>query len=428
MEARGERELAGLPARLGRYELRGVLGRGGMGRVVRAHDPVLRREVAIKLVEPSVVDAADLAELRFMFHREARATAALCHPNIVQVIDYSGPEAELPYLVCELVPGESLCQILERGPLAPPVAAACGYELAQALAHAHAQGIVHRDLKPENVLWSAAGRLVLADFGIAKALGGSLRLGGTVRFGATSLYGSPAYMAPEQLSGKVEPRSDLFALGALLFECLTGEQAFSGEDMQAVLEAVQSGRRTPWPAPTSLPHELTRLVDLLLAAETGRRPPSALALCDSLRGVLDGLGCGDPRRLLADYGSRAPRQASPSRGRTRRAGGPALWPLAVATALLGAGVTAGLLLLVSAGERGEAPGAAPKATTARARISCGPAEEAELWIDERRVGPCGEELEVDLVAGRHRLARRSPSGESAQEVLVIAGSRPRFTL
>ncbi|MBI3179607.1 MAG: protein kinase, partial [Deltaproteobacteria bacterium] len=171
-------ELVGLPERIGRYEVLGLLGRGGMGRVVRGHDPTLHRDVALKLVEPSAVPPDALAEMRFLFHREARATAQLRHPGIIEIYDYSGPDADLMFIACELVEGPTLRDVLEqRGALAPALAAAVAFELAQALAHAHAHGIVHRDVKPENVFWLPSGRIVLSDFGIAKSLDGK-RLGG----------------------------------------------------------------------------------------------------------------------------------------------------------------------------------------------------------------------------------------------------------
>ena len=302
------KELSGLPPRLGRYELVRVLGRGGMGRVVLGRDPVLHREVALKLVEPSAVEEGDLAELRFMFHREARATAALHHPNIVEVFDYSGPDADVLFLACELIAGSTLRDVLdERDRLGASLVAACGYELAQALAHAHANGIVHRDIKPENVFWTEAGRIVMSDFGIAKAFASPARLGGTVQFGATNLYGSPAYMAPEQLAGgAVGPHTDLFALGALLFEALAGHAAFGGSDVQAILEAVQAGHRASLPPNVVAPAALLALIDQLLALEPGRRPASAAAVASALRAVLDEIGVTDPRLVLVGFGADAP--------------------------------------------------------------------------------------------------------------------------
>ncbi|MEM6731025.1 MAG: serine/threonine-protein kinase [Myxococcota bacterium] len=299
--------LAGLPAEIGRYAVTGVLGRGGMGRVIRGHDPKLKRDVALKLVEPIAVDAEDLDELRFMFHREARSTAQLRHPGIIEVYDYSGPDAELLFLACELVEAPTITEALHErgGPLTPRVTAAIGFELCSALAHAHESKIVHRDLKPDNIFWTPSGRIVLADFGIAKALGDSAaKLGATVQFGQTNLYGSPAYMAPEQIStGLASERSDLYALGTVLFECLTGAQAFQGEDLGALVDNVLNGRRTLRPIPNTAPASLARLMDELLEVDPLRRPATAVDVKATLRSVLDELDVGDPRPWIADYGS-----------------------------------------------------------------------------------------------------------------------------
>lgn len=300
-------ELAGLPSNLGRYALVGLLGRGGMGRVVRGHDPKLKRDVALKLVEPLAVEPEDLDELRFMFHREARSTAQLRHPGIIEVYDYSGPDAELPYIACELLDAPTVADVIaDRGAaLTPRISAALGYELCAALAHAHGAGIVHRDLKTDNIFWSESGRVVLADFGIAKALERSAaKLGATVQFGQTNVYGSPAYMAPEQLTGgEVGPRSDLYALGCVLFECVTGAQAFRGADLHELVNHVMQGRRVLRPIPSTAPASLTRLIDELLEVDPERRPNSAVDVQHRLRDVLDALEVGDPRPWLADFGS-----------------------------------------------------------------------------------------------------------------------------
>lgn len=300
-------ELIGLPEQIGRYKVTGLLGRGGMGRVVRGHDPKLRRDVALKLVEPLAVEPDDLDELRFMFHREARATAALRHPNVVEVYDYSGPDADLMYIACELLEAPTISEAMEdrRAPLTPRITAALGYELAGALQAAHALEIIHRDVKPDNVFWSHTGRLILSDFGIAKALSTrSAQLGATVQFGQTNVYGAPAYMAPEQLNdGEVGVRADLYALGALLFECVTGAQAFQGDDIRQLVDNVLQGRRTLSVIPHGVPASLTRLIEELMEIDPARRPASAADARARLRDILDELEVGDPRPWLADFGS-----------------------------------------------------------------------------------------------------------------------------
>ncbi|MEL6547075.1 MAG: serine/threonine-protein kinase, partial [Myxococcota bacterium] len=300
-------ELAGLPPTLGRYELIGLLGRGGMGRIVRGHDPKLKRDVALKLVEPLAVAEEDLEELRFLFHREARATAALRHPSIIEVYDYSGPEAELMYLACEVMEAPTLFEVLQdQGvPLTPRVCTAMAYELCGALEVAHGADIIHRDLKLENIFWSVSGRIVLSDFGIAKALSDkALKLGATVQYGQTNIYGSPAFMAPEQIErGEATSRSDLHALGAVMFECLTGAQAFQGKGVNEIIENVIQGRRTLRPIPNTAPASLTRLIDELLEVDPQKRPASAFDVKARLRAILDELDVGDPRPWLVDFGS-----------------------------------------------------------------------------------------------------------------------------
>lgn len=295
--------LAGLPKRIGRYEPRGVLGFGRLGRVLLGHDPVLSRDVALKLFEEGAVPEDSLDEVRHIFHLEARATAALRHPGIVELYDYSGPDADLMYLACECIIGPTLRDVLEeRSALAPAVVAALGFELCQALDHAHSHEIVHRDLKPENIFWMDTGRIVLSDFGIAKVFSGSGRLGNTVAGGA-AVYGSPAYMAPEQLEGKqIGPATDLHALGAVLFECLTGQQAFEGDSIEAILDAVQHDVRPSLTGKATAPQELVDLVHGLLARAPDRRPASARVAAQALRDALDALDVTDPRAVLRDFG------------------------------------------------------------------------------------------------------------------------------
>jgi serine/threonine-protein kinase len=246
-----------------------------MGRVLRAHDPTLGRDVALKLVETGAVSADSLAEVRYLFHREARATAALHHPGIIEIYDYSGADAELPYLACELCDGPRLRDVLEaRGALPAAGVAAIGHELASALAHAHGNGIVHRDLKPENVIVRDDGTPVLVDFGIAH-----LEVAGAAPPPAA---GTLEYMAPEQASGEVvDGRADLYALGVICFEWLVGFRplALAGRDVaewRRILEtatAPRVGEFRPDVGP-----EVDALVAALLAARPHERPPDARAV------------------------------------------------------------------------------------------------------------------------------------------------------
>jgi serine/threonine-protein kinase len=474
-------ELAGLPPEIGRYQLRGLLGRGGMGRVLRAHDPVLKRDVALKLVEPAQLSPESLPELRFLFHREARATAALHHPGIIEIYDYSGPDAVLPFLACELCDGPCLRDVLEqRGALPAPVVAAMAHELAAALAHAHGHRIVHRDLKPENVFWLDGGRLVLADFGIAKAFDGRA-LGGTIAFGGTSLFGSPAFLAPEQLAGEpVGPAADLHALGALLYEALCGEQAFDGPDLDAILRAVLADTRPRLPRATPAPAELAVLIEGLLARSPAARPADAAGVAAAARRVLDALGATDPRLVLRDAltpgardawvagdptattrphlsGAAAAVPAPEPTPRSGRAVAPAGAPpthapapaadaaassapasarrlplvalLLVAVLVLGVATAAAWIWKSSGAPLVLGPGrgaAALGAMTVPVEIRIGPG--ATLLLDERELGTFSQNARLALPVGPHRLSARYGTTRVDREVLLVAGTTPAFDL
>lgn len=472
-------ELEGLPETIGRYQVRGLLGRGGMGRVVAGHDPVLRRDVAIKLVEPAAVSLEDLAELRYLFHREARATAALRHPNILEVFDYSGPEADLMFIAVELIDGATLAQILtQRTALPARMVAAVGYELAGALDAAHAQSIVHRDLKPENVFWTPAGRIVLSDFGIAKAFDGSDRLGGTIQFGGTNLYGSPSYMAPEQLGGgEVSHLSDLYALGTVLYECLVGQQVFGGNDIQAILDAVVAGDHTPVQELVAAPKRLGRLVESLLQTAPEERPATAREVADELRLVLDEVAVTDPRLCLRHGGALGfdadetamavaaapkkdtedeaeeerglfdarPRQGiripTPRRTWSRLATkGPVFLGMLAVIIVIGAGVQLFRQLTDRSDRR------VTVVTEIEPTISTDAAHpptrgdatdvfvllefrgRQTISIDGAEVGTWSDRIRLALPPGRHTLEARSTAGTIKRDVLLIEGTQPAFEL
>ena len=220
---------------LGPYLLLAQIGEGGMGTVYRARDPRLRREVAIKVLSPAVAAQPDLVA---RFEREARAVAALSHRNVVVIHDV-GYEADTHFLVMELLDGQSLREATARGRM--PAARAIRYvvQVCDGLAEAHAKGIVHRDLKPGNIILTGAGRAVLVDFGIAKTLTDDLGDQSTFVTTVGGVMGTPQYMSPEQVRGlRVDHRSDIFSLGTILFELLTGESAFERPTLADCLSAV----------------------------------------------------------------------------------------------------------------------------------------------------------------------------------------------
>ncbi len=292
---------------LGPYRVIGLLGSGGMGRVYRALDPQLGREVAIKALARAFHD--DSASLR-RFEREARALAAVNHPNIATLFELLEVEGR-PYLVLELVEGETLAERLERGPMTPAEAVETARQIVDALAEAHGKGIVHRDLKPSNVKLGADGRVKVLDFGLAKTAPGPERRSpeaATTISGA--VLGTAPYMSPEQARGlEVDRRTDIWAFGCLLFEMLTGVRAFQGRTVSDVLASVL--RDDPdyglFPPPT--PASLVRLVRRCLRKDPkGRLQDIGDARADlEEASSADTLGAVDrrtpgrpaPRRLLA---------------------------------------------------------------------------------------------------------------------------------
>jgi eukaryotic-like serine/threonine-protein kinase len=253
----------------GRFALRERIGAGGMSEVWRAEDEVLGRPVAVKAL--AVPLAADPV-LRAATWREARAAAKLAHPHVTQVYDYGEAPmpggAVLPYLVMELVDGESLADRLRAGPLPWPEAARIGAQVAAALSVAHGLGIVHRDIKPGNVMLTAGGAKVL-DFGIAALAGGSETDGGRI-------VGTPAYAAPERLRGApVAPPSDVYALGVLLYEALTGHPPVPAGTWQDAAEAHRSAAPVaPLDVP-GLPRRIARLCLACLDPDPAERPAAA---------------------------------------------------------------------------------------------------------------------------------------------------------
>jgi serine/threonine protein kinase len=229
-------------SKLGPYEIQSPLGAGGMGEVYRAKDTRLGRDVALKVLPESFT--RDVDRLR-RFEQEARAVAALSHPNILAIHDI-GEQHGSPFLVSELLEGETLRQALDRGPLSQRKTIEYGVQIAHGLAAAHEKGIVHRDLKPENVFVTKDGRIKILDFGLAKladqAGGDSNEITLTSsRTAAGLVMGTASYMAPEQVRGEAaDPRTDIFAFGAVLYEMLSGVRAFrrdtAAESMTAVLK------------------------------------------------------------------------------------------------------------------------------------------------------------------------------------------------
>ena len=359
------------PSRVGRYELKGELGRGGMGTVYRAYDPELGRDVALKVLGAQATDDED----RERFRREARAAGALRHPHAVRVLDLDVAHAP-PFLVMELVEGESLKARLQReGPWPPRPAAELVRKLASALGAAHTLGLVHRDVKPANVLLDARDEPALTDFGLARRLDGSEQR--LTRSG--DVLGTPTYMSPEQARGErdVGKRSDVWSLGAVLYHLLTGRPPFLENTVLDQIKALL--QRDPEPPSVlcpGLPAGLEAIVVRCVQRDPAARYPDARALEEDLIRWLE----ADAAALRAEEARAAP--AAPTVLAPARAAGlaaptaqasahaplqaaapasPSRAPL-LAAAIVGAGALVALATLL--GRNGSDGGRGPSASPA----------------------------------------------------------------
>src|SRR6201984_1110457 len=314
--------------KLGPYEIIAPLGSGGMGEVSRARDTRLGRDVALKILPESFARESDRL---IRFEQEARAVAALNHPNILAVFDV-GQHNGSPFLVSELLEGETLRAVLEHGALPQRKAIEYAVQIAQGLAAAHEKGIVHRDLKPENVFVTKDGRIKILDFGLAKLAqkpGAEVSVtdGVTLTSSHTAagvVMGTASYMAPEQVRGQaVDPRTDIFAFGAVLYEMLSGKRAFRRDTPPETMTAVL--KEDP-PELTNAAHPvspaLDRIVRRCLEKNPEQRFQSAKDLSFAL-GALSGTDSSGAARIAA----------------TRRKIPPLVWAALGLGLVIGAGVT-----------------------------------------------------------------------------------------
>jgi serine/threonine protein kinase/Tol biopolymer transport system component len=279
--------------RLGPYEIVAPLGAGGMGEVYRAKDPRLGRDVAIKVL-PQHLSANP--ELRARFEREARTVSSLNHPNICTLHDI-GREGDADYLVMELVEGETLADRIAKGPLPPDEALRIGIQIADALDRAHRAGIVHRDLKPGNVMLARSGAKLM-DFGLARA---SILTGGNTSLTRSptmtqpltadgAIVGTFQYMAPEQLDGsEADARSDIWALGATLYEMVTGRRAFEGKSQASLIASILKEQPQPVSAVAPLaPPALDQVIRACLAKDPDQRIQTAHDVKLQLQWIAEG--------------------------------------------------------------------------------------------------------------------------------------------
>ena len=342
----------------GRYELLELIGRGGMSSVWKADDRLLDRTVAIKVLHEQFTTDEEYVE---RFRREARSVAQLSHPNIVTVID-RGEEAGRQYIVFEYVAGENLKQLLERdGPLPVRDALIFALQMARALGFAHERGLIHRDVKPQNVLLNEDGQAKMTDFGIARAVDvDGVTITGTV-------LGTSEYIAPEQARGQqVDALTDVYSLGVVLYELLTGSVPFHGDNFVAV-----ALRHVNEPAPSVLelrpdcPPRVGLLIERAMAKRPEQRFRSMDELCHELQACLTEL---DPISEEATMIARPPAVPRARRrdSRPRRRRGGILWPIAALVAIL---AVAALAALGVGALRDDGGGGSASATTKSIKLT-----------------------------------------------------------
>ena len=254
-----------------------------MGEVYLAHDEVLERDVALKVLRSQYAGDEEFAE---RFGLEARSAASLSHPHIVQVYDKGETEDGTSYIAMEYVPGGTLKERIERrGPFGARETAAVGAQIADALGAAHGRGVIHRDIKPQNVLVTASGDLKVTDFGIAMASSA------VTSSASGAIFGTAGYISPEQAMGEpVGPQSDLYSLGVILYEMLTGELPFTADNSIAVcMKHVTEPLRPPKQLNPDIPEGMDALVVMLLAKHPAGRYANAMALLADLERVRDGI-------------------------------------------------------------------------------------------------------------------------------------------
>jgi predicted Ser/Thr protein kinase len=313
-----------------RYELEELVGTGGMSSVFRAHDRLLDRKVALKILHHQYSGDDDYVE---RFKREARSVASLSHPNIVTVID-RGEHADRQFIVFEYVEGENLKRLIERrGPAPVANALELAIQIARGLAFAHQQGLIHRDVKPQNVLLNGDGRAKVTDFGIARSL--------NVQHGMTqtgTVLGTSDYIAPEQAQGqRVDEHTDVYSLGVVLYELLTSEVPFPGENFVAV--AMRHINEEPPSVREKRPDVSPRLDDAIRRA-MAKRPEDRFPTMDAF--------CAELEACLAELQAAGTQLARPALARPRRQHRPRLswWPLLLALVVLAAAVAIGAVLIL----------------------------------------------------------------------------------
>jgi predicted Ser/Thr protein kinase len=282
--------------KLERYEILGELGQGGMSVVYHAHDRQLSRAVAVKVLHDFLARQDDA---RRRFHREAVAVAKLHHPGILEIFDYSGPDAEPSYIVTELIEGRTLRELIEaEGPLPfPELGVLIALELVRALRHAHERGVIHRDLKPENVMITGSGQLKLMDFGIAQIMGGSTKVTAT-----GTLLGSPAHMPPEVIDGQTpDHRADIFSLGTIIYWLCTHRLPFDAPNPAALFRQIlENDYEPPEAVQPRVGNGLSRIIERTLARDPVDRYQDVSELESELVAELEAVELTPPELMVRE--------------------------------------------------------------------------------------------------------------------------------
>ena len=323
-----------LPKNFGRFEVKKLLGKGAMGTVYLAEDPVIGRQVAIKVLRTHlpVADHEDVTEIVERFEREFRSAGTLTHPNIVTVYDV-GQQDDRPFIAMEYVRGESLESVLlsDRAFSFKEVSD-LAVQLANALDYAHERSIIHRDIKPANILMTWDGKAKITDFGVAKLATSTMTRTGTI-------IGTPAYMAPEQVTGHpVSGAADQFSMAVILYELLTGERPFAGDSPTSILYKIVHEKPQP---PRELNNELPERINQVLLRALSKAPGDRFGSCTQLaRAVRSALGAATSDTLQAASQTettllRGASEAIHQRRAKHQARGRAFWALVIGLALIG---------------------------------------------------------------------------------------------
>lgn len=322
----------------GRYQIIEKLGEGGMATVYKAYDKRLETEVAIKVIRVESIPPDFLGEVLTRFDREAKSLARLTHPNIVKVIDY-GEFEFMPYLVMEYLPSGTLKSKI-KGPIPYQKAARMLIPIAQALDFAHRQGIIHRDVKPANILVAADGAPMLTDFGIAKILNEDNT---TDLTSSSVMVGTPEYMAPEQVSGKrVDHRADIYALGVVFYEMITGRRPFVADTPLAIL---YKHANEPLPHPQAFVPDLPPAVESVLFKALAKKPEDRYQDIGQFASALESLTANLALNLEDPSIVNPPRRNVAHRSTPKGIGTDLYWILGVIAGLLGILGVAGMLML-----------------------------------------------------------------------------------